>query len=52
MIGRFSHLGTYRELMQSGDFYRASLGGILALASYIINQDIWISYFFYRKEEE
>jgi Cd2+/Zn2+-exporting ATPase len=35
MIGRFSHLGTYRELLQSRDFLRASFAGALALASFL-----------------
>jgi cation transport ATPase len=35
MIGRFSHLGTYHELLQSRDFLRASFAGTLALASFL-----------------
>ena len=35
MIGRFSQLGVYRELLRSRDFYRISSGGALALASYL-----------------
>jgi cation transport ATPase len=38
MIGRFSHLGTYSQLLQSSDFYKATLGGLLALSSYIIDK--------------
>ena len=35
MIGRFSNLGVYRELLRSADFYRIALAGALALASYL-----------------
>ncbi len=35
MIGRFSRLGVYRELLRSRDFYRISSGGALALASFL-----------------
>lgn len=35
MIGRFSKLGDYRELLQSGEFLRAMLAGGLALAAYL-----------------
>lgn len=35
MIGRFSRLGVYRELLQSQEFTRVALGGILALAGYL-----------------
>lgn len=35
MIGRFSRLGVYKELLQTRDFYRISLAGALALASYL-----------------
>jgi Cd2+/Zn2+-exporting ATPase len=35
MIGRFSNLGVYRELLRSRDFYRIALAGALALASYL-----------------
>jgi len=38
MIGRFSHLGTYSQLLQSSDFYKATLGGLLALSSYVIDK--------------
>jgi Cd2+/Zn2+-exporting ATPase len=35
MIGRFSQLGVYRELLGSRDFYRVALAGFLTLASYL-----------------
>jgi len=35
MIGRFSNLGVYRELLRTADFYRIVLAGALALASYL-----------------
>jgi Cd2+/Zn2+-exporting ATPase len=35
MIGRFSKLGVYRELMRSSDFVRTLAAGALALASYV-----------------
>ena len=35
MIGRFSQLGVYRELLGSRDFYRVTLAGVLTLASYL-----------------
>ena len=35
MIGRFSNLAVYRELLRSSDFYRIVLAGVLALASYL-----------------
>jgi len=35
MIGRFSQLGLYRELLGSRDFYRIALAGCLTLASYL-----------------
>jgi Cd2+/Zn2+-exporting ATPase len=35
MIGRFSQLGVYRELLGSRDFYRVALAGGLTLASYL-----------------
>jgi Cd2+/Zn2+-exporting ATPase len=35
MIGRFSQLGVYRELLGSRDFYRIALAGFLTLASYL-----------------
>jgi Cd2+/Zn2+-exporting ATPase len=34
MIGRFADRGVYRELLQSGDFYRVAAAGIFALGSY------------------
>ena len=37
MIGRFAHLGVYRELAQSRDMYRIGLGGLLGLAGYLWN---------------
>lgn len=38
MIGRFAHLGVYRELAQSGEMYRIALGGCLGLAGYLWNE--------------
>ena len=35
MIGRFSQLGVYRELLGSRDFFRVALAGFLTLASYL-----------------
>lgn len=35
MIGRFSKLGVYRELLGSADFYRVGLAGCLTLVSYL-----------------
>jgi Cd2+/Zn2+-exporting ATPase len=35
MIGRFSNLGVYRELLRTWDLYRIALAGMLALASYL-----------------
>jgi Cd2+/Zn2+-exporting ATPase len=35
VIGRFSQLGVYRELLGSRDFYRITLAGCLTLASYL-----------------
>jgi Cd2+/Zn2+-exporting ATPase len=35
MIGRFSQLGVYRELLGSRDFYRIALAGLLTLTSYL-----------------
>jgi len=35
MIGRFSSLGSYRELLNKRDFLRAAAGGLLTLASFI-----------------
>ena len=34
MIGRFSNLGTYRELLKIKDFLKVSLGDLFALASF------------------
>lgn len=34
MIGRFSHQGVYHELLQSKEFHRTALAGVLALASF------------------
>jgi len=36
MIGRFSHLGSYKELRNFNDFIRAAAGGLLALAGYFL----------------
>jgi len=38
MIGRFAHLGVYRELAQSREMYRIALGGFLGLAGYLWNE--------------
>ena len=38
MIGRFAHLGVYRELAQSRDIYRIGFGGLLGLAGYLWNE--------------
>lgn len=35
MIGRFSHQGVYQELLQSKEFHRTALAGVLALASFL-----------------
>jgi len=35
MIGRFSHQGVYQELLQSREFHRTALAGVLALASFL-----------------
>jgi len=37
MIGRFSKLGNYTELLQFKDFTRCLLGGGLALTGYLLN---------------
>ncbi len=37
MIGRFSSLGVYRELLKARDFYIIVSAGLLALASFIID---------------
>ena len=39
MIGRFSNLGVYRELLRSSDFYRIALAGALALAGWLWDPD-------------
>ena len=39
MIGRFSQLGVYRELVRSRDFYRIAFAGALALASYLWDRE-------------
>jgi Cd2+/Zn2+-exporting ATPase len=39
MIGRFSQLGVYHELLTLRDFYISAGAGLLALASYILDQD-------------
>lgn len=38
MIGRFSHLGVYRELLRSRDFYRIVFAGTLAIGSYMLDR--------------
>ena len=38
MIGRFSRLGVYRELLRTWDFYRIALAGLLALASHLLDR--------------
>ena len=35
MIGRFSSLGSYRELLNINDFLKAGFGGLLALAGFL-----------------
>ncbi len=35
MIGRFSQLGVYRDLLRSWDFFRIAIAGVLAAASYL-----------------
>lgn len=37
MIGRFTKLGVYRELLRLTDFYLSGLAGLLALASFILD---------------
>ncbi len=39
MIGRFSELGVYRELVRTRYFYRVAFAGALALASYLWDRD-------------
>ena len=38
MIGRFSHLGVYEELLQSRDFIKVGLGALLALVGYLVGE--------------
>ena len=38
MIGRFAKLGTYRELFDAGDLARVLLGGLLALAGFVLEK--------------
>lgn len=38
MIGRFTHLGVYEELLQSRDFIKVGFGGLLALAGFLIEK--------------
>lgn len=40
MIGRFSHQGVYQELLQSREFHRTALAGVLALASFIWDKNV------------
>jgi Cd2+/Zn2+-exporting ATPase len=35
VIGRFSNLGTYRELLNIKDFFKVGIGGLFALASFL-----------------
>lgn len=37
MIGRFSQLGVYHELLRSRDFLRIAVAGLLALLSYLLS---------------
>jgi Zn2+/Cd2+-exporting ATPase len=37
MIGRFSSLGTYKELFDIRDLFKAGLGGLFALAGFFLN---------------
>lgn len=39
MIGRFSHQGVYQELLQSKEFHRTALAGVLALAGFLWDQN-------------
>lgn len=39
MIGRFSHQGVYQELLQSREFHRTALAGVLALASFMLERN-------------
>lgn len=38
MIGRFTHLGVYEELLQSRDFIKVGLGGLLALIGFLVEK--------------
>jgi len=38
MIGRFAHLGVYRELARSREIYRVTIGGLLGLAGYLLDE--------------
>ncbi|MEQ8223715.1 MAG: HAD-IC family P-type ATPase, partial [Candidatus Eremiobacterota bacterium] len=38
MIGRFAHIGVYKELTESYKVYRIILAGLLALASYLLDR--------------
>ena len=38
MIGRFAHLGDYKELLQSNDFIKVGLAGVLALVGFIVGE--------------
>ena len=35
MIGRFSHLGAYEDLLKSGDFLKVGFAGLLAMAGFL-----------------
>ena len=37
MIGRFTNLGVYRELLRSAEFYRIGGAGLLALAAWLVD---------------
>ncbi len=39
MIGRFSHQGVYQELLQSREFHRTALAGVLALSSFWLGRN-------------
>lgn len=38
MIGRFTHLGVYEELLQSRDFIKVGFGGLLALIGFLVEK--------------
>lgn len=38
MIGRFTHLGVYEELLQSRNFIKVGFGGLLALIGYLVEK--------------